>query len=357
MDITLPTNPEILKLVSQLDQFRGFWASGSPVPPDRLARLHEATRVQSVAASCRIAGIRVAEAEVATVLSDGGAMTPLQVEIAGYATAIDRAFPHLGPLVTGDEIAVLNAVVMGKPGDPPAPSPMRDAPLHLEVFDADGRALGRVLQTLPPRLLRDKIEDLVTWLELELRSSDKHPLLVVGAVFIFFTAISPYEKGNGRTARVMLPHLLRRAGYGFADYASLERVFDEMRLAYYDAIDASQTKLWTEEADLTPWLTFFLRSLSALATRLQAKVDLEVQARELPPLQRAILETIREHGTGAASLLLTATGANRNTLKDNLRRLVDRGLLERIGSKRGTFYRIASGEAPVAAAMTAGDEA
>jgi predicted HTH transcriptional regulator len=71
---------------------------------------------------------------------------------------------------------------------------------------------------------------------------------------------------------------------------------------------------------------------------------LEARARELPPLQRAILDTIREHGTGAASLLMNATGANRNTLKDNLRRLVERGLLERIGSKRGTIYRISSVE-------------
>jgi Fic family protein len=351
MDITLPTNPEILKLISQIDQFRGFWASGSAVPPDRLARLHEATRVQSVAASCRIAGIRVAESEVAAVLSGSTTTTALQIEIEGYATAVDRAFPHRGPLVTAEEIGILNAVLMGKPGDPPLPSAMREVPIHLEVFDADGRALGRVLQTLPPRLLRDKMEDLDTWLEIELRSGDHHPLLVIGAVFIIFTAISPYERGNGRTARAMVPHLLRRAGYGFADYASLERVFDEMRLGYYDAIDASQTKLWTEEADLTPWEVFFLRALALLATRLQAKVDLEVQARELPPLQRAILETIREHGTGAASLLLASTGANRNTLKDNLRRLVDRGLLERIGSKRGTFYRIATGEAPMAISM------
>lgn len=346
MELALPTNPEILKLVSQIDQFRGFWASGSPVPPDRLARLHEATKVRSVAASCRIAGIRVTESEVSAILDGTAPTTPASLEIAGYATAVDRAFPHLGPLVTGDEIAVLNAVILGKPGDPPTGSSIREAPIHLEVFDADGRALGRVLQTLPPRLLRDKLEDVVTWLELELRSGSHHPLLVIGAAFIFFTAISPYERGNGRTARAMLPHLLRRAGYGFADYASLERVFDDMRLEYYDAIDASQTKLWTEEADLTPWLTFFLRSLSVLATRLQAKVDLEVRARELPPLQRAILETIREHGTGAASLLLASTGANRNTLKDNLRRLVERGLLERIGSKRGTFYRLATGEPP-----------
>jgi Fic family protein len=37
---------------------------------------------------------------------------------------------------------------------------------------------------------------------------------------------------------------------------------------------------------------------------------------------------------------MRATGANRNTLKDNLRRLVDRGNLERLGQRRGTRYRI-----------------
>ena len=65
---------------------------------------------------------------------------------------------------------------------------------------------------------------------------------------------------------------------------------------------------------------------------------------ELSPLQRAILDAVREHGTVAASLLMVATGANRNTLKDNLRRLVDRGLIERLGERRGSIYRLASGE-------------
>jgi Fic family protein len=145
---------------------------------------------------------------------------------------------------------------------------------------------------------------------------------------------------------LILPHLLRRAGYGFVDYASLDRIFDELRFAYYDAIDGAQTKIWTEEADLTPWMTFFVQCLQALMMRLEAKIDAESRAKELPPLQRAILDTIRENGTGAASLLMSATGANRNTLKDNLRRLVDRGFLERTGSKRGTTYRLSMPEAP-----------
>ena len=142
----------------------------------------------------------------------------------------------------------------------------------------------------------------------------------------------------------LIAHLMRRAGYAFVDYASLERVFDEMRFAYYDAIDGAETKIWTDEADISPWISFFIESLQALTTRLQAKLDVESRARELPPLQRAILDAIRENGTGAASLLMAKTGANRNTLKDNLRRLVERGLLVRSGSKRGTVYRVSAGD-------------
>jgi len=348
MDVKIPVNPEILKTISRIDQFRGVWAGGTSVLPEQLARMRETTRVQSVGSSCRIAGIRVSEADVVAVLAGASSSTPESDDLVGYAAAVDRSFPASGPIVTFDELAALNAVVVGKPGNPPPPSALRETPLHLEVFDAEGRAQGRVLQTLPPRLLQDKIEDLVSWLELELRGGEQHALLVAGTFFIYLTSISPFEGGNGRTARVILPHLLRRAGYGFVDYASLERVFDEMRFAYYDAIDQAETKIWTDEADLTPWMSFFIESLQALTMRLQAKIDLESRARELPPLQRAILDTIRENGTGAASLLMAKTGANRNTLKDNLRRLVDRGLLERIGSKRGTIYRLSIDEAPEA---------
>ena len=344
MDAKIPVNPEILKAISKIDQFRGIWAGGTAVSPEQLGQLRAVARVQSVTSSCRIAGIRASEEAVTAILTGSATPATEYVELAGYAAALDRAFPAFGPIVTFDELAALNAVVLGKPGNPPPPSALRETPLHLEVFDAEGRAQGRVLQTLPPRLLQDKIEDLASWLELELRGGTEHPLLIAGGFFIYYTAISPFERGNGRTVRVVLPHLLRRAGYGFVDYVSLDRIFDELRFAYYDAIDQAQTKIWTDEADLSPWMAFFVECLQALIMRLQAKMDLEARARELPPLQRAILETIREHGTGAASLLMTTTGANRNTLKDNLRRLVERGLLERIGSKRGTIYRLSSVE-------------
>lgn len=339
----LPVSQETLKSVSQLDRFRGVWASGTLVPPDRLARMLEAARIQSAASSCRLAGIHATDSEVAslargetTVLRDGA-------ELVGYWEALGRKFPE-GPLATSDELRRLHAVVMGSRENPPEPSPWREVPLHLEAFDREGRAMGRVFQTLPPRLVPEKIEELLTWLELELRTGDQHPLFVIGAFMLAFLSASPFARGNGRMARLLAVHLMTRAGFAHLPYASFERVIEEMRDEYYDAVDAAQTKLWTDEADLTPWIRFFLDALLRHRDRVAGKVDLERRALELSPLQRTILDTVREHGTASASLLMAATGSNRNTLKDNLRKLVDQQWIERIGRRRGTFYRMAGDE-------------
>lgn len=344
MELHLPSSREILKLVAQLDHARGIWATGTPLPPDRLARLREASKIQSIAASCRLTGIRVADTEVASLLR-GETIPVLEGrEILGYARALDEVFPRDGALVTPQEIARLNAIVRSEDPIHLDPNPWRNQAIHLEAFDADGRALGRVLHTLPPRLISDKIEAAATWLELELRSREHHPLLVIAAFYLVLINISPFERGNTRTARAVTVHLLRRAGFSYLPYASLERVFEERRVEYFEALDSSSTRLWNGEADLTPWVATFLDCMRVHAERVEAKFDLERRALDIPPLQRQILETVRDHGTARAALLLASTGTNRNTLKDNLRRMVDRGLLERVGRSKGAFYRIATGE-------------
>lgn len=336
----IPPSPEVVAALSKLDQFRGQWSASPGLPVERLTRIEQAVRVQSAGSSARLAGFRVTDADVGALLS--GDAVPLRdsVEILGYAAAMTASFPGTERLLTIEDLRALHAVLLGKDDE----SGWRTQVLHSEAFDAQGRATGLVFPTLPPRLVEEKTEELLSWLELELRSGDQHALLVVGVFLIYFLAISPFPRGNGRMTRLLAGHLLRRAGYAHIPYASIERQVEDLRESYQQTLLRSQTRIWTGEADLELWLAFFLEVLERHRRRVETKMALEKEVRDFPPLQRSILETVREHGDVDAALLLKATGANRNTLKDNLRRLVQRGVLEKTGQRRGTRYRMATAE-------------
>jgi Fic family protein len=347
VQFNLPVSQEILNEVARFDRFQGSWSAQHTIPVERLSRLRAAAHVQSVAASCRLAGIRVSDADVASLIHGDGLPLSDSDEILGYSQALAAELPADGTLLTGEHLRPLHARMLHSHQDV-EPSPWRTEPLYREAFDAGGHATGRVFSTLPPRFVQRKTEELLTWLEFELRSRERHPVLVIGAFTLLLASICPFERANGRFTRLVANLLLRRAGYSAIPYASLEAQMEELREDYHAGVSGSQTRLWTDEADLQPWLEFFVRVLGRHRERVEAKMALERRVQDYPPLQRAILETIREHGSVDAALLLQATGANRNTLKDNLRRMVQKGVLNKTGERRGTRYHMPTSE-PAAA--------
>jgi Fic family protein len=342
IDFRIPVNTDILSTISRIDRFRGEWSSGGGLSAERLARLRDATKIQSVAASCRLTGIHVTDHDVAGVLRDDSREQPDSAAVLGYAAAMDLPLPECGKLLSTDDLRRLNFLLLGKEGVKENEPPWRLEPLLREAFDSEGKVMCWVFPTLPPHLIEEKIEDLLTWLEFELLQGEQHPVLVIATFMLAFLAISPFERGNGRTARLLIGRLLQRVGYSYIPYASLESQIERDKEAYLEALMQARGRLWSGDADLEPWLLFFLGMLDGHRERVETKVALELQARTFPPLQREILETVREHGSVDAALLLEATGANRNTLKDNLRRMVRRGLLEKTGQRRGTRYQLAA---------------
>ena len=337
MSFSIPSSDEFRSRAARLESFAAEWRAGH-LPAESVEAWRAAAAVQSVGSSCRLAGLRVSNDQVASTLR-GECQAPESVEVLGYARSLSEPLVKGDELLTLDALQRLNARALGASDGAP-PSPLRESPLHHEAFDQEGRALGLVFQTLPPRVVREKSEDLLAWLELELRTRENPATIVIAVFGLALLAVSPFERGSGRTARLATGHLLKRAGLCHLPFASLEREIEEARTRYYEALDASQTRLWSGEADLSPWISFFLGALEEQRLRVERLLQPEMAELDLPPLQRLILETVREHGSAAAALLLQTTGANRNTLKDNLRRMVERRLLERFGEKRGSYYRL-----------------
>jgi Fic family protein len=346
MELRLSATPEIVKLVARLDHIRGGWTADQNLPAERLQHLAAEVRMRSVAAAARMAGLRLTDAHVREILDspfDPPWIQPGEAApVRAYARVLAARFPAAG-LVSTEEIRGLHALAVGASES----SPWREGPLHHEEF-VDGKATGRILHTLPPRFLPDRMEDLVSWLEIELRAAHHHPLLVIGGFVLAFLAASPFELANGRTARAMAVGLLRRSGYAHVDYASLDAVVEESRAGWFDGLGSSATQLWAGAANTEPWLAYFLEMLGRQADGAVEAISMERSVLEFSRLQRSILDAVREHGTVGAGLLMSCTGANRNTLKDNLRRLVEKGMLERTGSRRGTRYRLAGVPAAVA---------
>jgi Fic family protein len=107
------------------------------------------------------------------------------------------------------------------------------------------------------------------------------------------------------------------------------------------ALRQTQGTIRTEAPNWQAWLTFFLRSLAEQVRRLEKKVEREkLVLAALPELALQIVELAREHGRITIGEVVALSGASRNTLKQHLRTLVERGYLNQHGAGRGVWYEL-----------------
>jgi Fic family protein len=345
LNFDIPLTSTILGSISRVDDLHKRWGFGSIVSDEKKFRLAESAQLQSVAAAARLSGMRRSDDQIAEILAGRLGTAAEQRLTRGYASGWQHRFASPNRPLGSTDLGRLNALVMDQPGGA-AVSDWRREPLVREAFSAEGQATGRIYSTLPPRSIDSHMGSLIDQLNGELAHPARHPIPAIAMFVLGFLSASPFSAGNGRTACLAAGHLLRRAGYDHVGYSSLETQIEDLREPFQESFDASQTQFWSGGATTEPWLSLFVELLDRQRERLDVQLALEQQSDALPPLQAAILNVVREHGMVSAGVLIESTGANRNTLKDNLRRLVDGGELERLGERRAAKYRLAPPKAP-----------
>ena len=75
--------------------------------------------------------------------------------------------------------------------------------------------------------------------------------------FLDFLCIHPFSDGNGRVSRLLTLMMLYQHQFDVGRYISLERIVEESKETYYQALQASDQK-WHEGAhDPHPWLNYY----------------------------------------------------------------------------------------------------
>jgi len=342
--------PELVRLVAEIDEFKGRWEALRTLSPDRLGALRRIATIESVGSSTRIEGARLSDAEVEDLLSRAissqSFRTRDEQEVAGYAEAMDIVFEaHADMSLTENHIRQLHQTLLRhSEKDERHRGSYKTLSNSVVALDAEGREIGVVFETASPFETPREMEALVAWTRKALDEKSLHPLLVIAVFVVIFLAIHPFQDGNGRLSRVLTTLLLLRSGYAYVPYASLERVIEENKDLYYKALRRTQATLKRDAPDWEPWIGFFLRCLRKQKEGLAARLDRERAAQggeaELPELSLRVVAALRAKERLTIAQLAELTGANRNTLKVRLRELVGAGRIRRHGKARATWYSL-----------------
>lgn len=166
----------------------------------------------------------------------------------------------------------------------------------------------------------------------------REPLIVIPLAVLDFLCIHPFADGNGRTARLMTLLLLYHSRYTVGRFISLERVIEESRETYYEALERSSVGWHDGEHDPFPWLQYFWGTLLRAYDEFQERTGrvLDGAGSKTALIEGAVA---RRRGSFTVSEMeQDCPGVSRDMIRHVLRRLRDQGLLRVEGRGRGARW-------------------
>jgi len=194
---------------------------------------------------------------------------------------------------------------------------------------------GDIVFTPPnANLVPGQIQDLLEWINNT--SGELNAVISAGIIHYEFVRIHPFVDGNGRTGRALAAIYLYLRGFD-VDF-TLDEYYSNNRQAYYHALNSVDP----QTQDLTDWLLYFLEgfltSIDEIKNRIMlfpagAPVKIKLTEKMLK-----ILEYVHLNGSITNSEVQKLLNISRQGAYKDLRNLMDKGIIEKKGGSRSTYY-------------------
>ena len=267
----IPISHDLIRSLHAIGEHRGREALFNEQAPQVLKTLREVAIIQSTESSNRIEGVTaVPERLRALVAEKTKPQDRSEQEIAGYRdvlSAIHPSHPHMEP--SPNVVLQLHRDLFRYTSGGGGQWKLNDN--TIEEFHADGSRHVR-FQPVPAFRTAEAVGRLYESFQ-QMWTEDRIDKLVVTAAYVLdFLCIHPFADGNGRMARLLTLLLLYRAGYTVGRYISLERLIEQSKETYYEALYDSSQKWHNGEHDLRPWLNYFLGIILAAYREFEDRV-------------------------------------------------------------------------------------
>jgi DNA-binding transcriptional ArsR family regulator len=321
----------------------GAWAGGAG---PWLGSLRRQWRASSAESSIEIEGFSVPSEERIAIMSGFGPADPTdkdRMALSGYARAMD----HVGVMAADEGFEWVDRVVLDLHFDACCFQKDKHPGLYrktaVAVTSSEGRPPAYVGR--PAKEVRPLMGEVTKWL----RSGDLDSHLVVRAAMAHLLVVSvhPFEDGNGRISRIVQSLVLALGGLLAPEFVTIEEYLGEHTEAYYAALREVQGGSYQPRRDGMPFVRFCVQAHLAQARRRLLQLDraaqrwshLErlVEERGWPDRLIVALEQSLFDGADRAKYAAEA-GVSTPTASNDLRRLLDAGLLTQRGRGRTTRY-------------------
>ncbi len=195
--MSLPVSHETLRLIAEIDEFKGRWEALQTLSPERLRALRHVATIESIGSSTRIEGVKLTDRQIETLLAKLPKLrrhtfkSRDEQEVAGYAEAMDLLFQSWEELaLTENHLKQLHAVLLKfSVKDEYHRGQYKRTPNHVVAYDQQGKEIGVIFETTPPFQTPLEMQQLVEWTNQAFAEKLLHPLLILAVFVVRFLAI------------------------------------------------------------------------------------------------------------------------------------------------------------------------
>lgn len=331
-------DPEILRSLTALYEYKGKQALYLEARPDVLASLCEFAKIQSTGASNQIEGIFTSDKRLSEIVANHAKpQNRDEQEIAGYRDVlalIHESHDYID--VTPNVILQLHSLLHRHSGHSFA-GHWKDSDNAIVERRTDGSEFAR-FRPAPAAATPHAIEQLCAGYNRAVSESVLDPLVLIPRFILDFTCIHPFADGNGRMSRLLTLLLLYRAGFIVGKYVSIEGEINRTKDAYCDALQRSSLG-WNEgAADYAPFVGYTLGVVLAAYRDFESRVESVIGTGASKP------ERVRKVLAGKAGkvtksdIVRECPDISLTTIERALHDLLSRGEIEKVGAGRATGY-------------------
>ena len=301
--------------------------------PQILKTLREMALIESTESSNRIEGVTVEKDRLRPlVLGKSRPRDRSEQEIVGYRLALNWIHTdHRKIPITPETCLRLHALAQG--GTSGDAGQWKTTPNEIIDVFPDGRREVR-FRPLAPERVPEAMEELCLAYRHGIDQLQVTPLLASACLILDFLCIHPFRDGNGRISRLLTLLALYHHGYEVGRYISHERIVEQSKEDYYEALKMSSAGWHEGGHDLMPWFTYLLSTWRRAYREFEERAGRPRPARgSKTDLVEYALQNLMSP-FGIADVERLCPNVSRDTIRLVMNRWRQQGRLEMLGKGR-----------------------